>query len=254
MLNKEESYIIGFFQADGTLYEQDRNRGRLSVELSKKDEDILYKINNIVLEYSSIKDRVRDTNFKENYESSILSIYDINFRNKLKKYIPVGKKDDKIKFPTDVVDVDYIRGLIDGDGSVGFTSKGFPFVSFVTSSEHIARGYENFIYNNTGKLKKNNPNARDGVYNIMVTKEDAQKLVSVLYYKGCLSLDRKHNSAMEVLKWERPEDMVQRGPTKKWDSYQDEYILNNSIEMSMEHLNRSKQSIKTRLWRLRKSK
>jgi LAGLIDADG-like domain len=41
---------------------------------------------------------------------------------------------------------DYLRGLVDADGSVGITSLGLPFVSFTTASEDLrgiaARAYE----------------------------------------------------------------------------------------------------------------
>ena len=36
------SYLYGFLQADGNLYEQSRNRGKLSIEISKRDENIIY--------------------------------------------------------------------------------------------------------------------------------------------------------------------------------------------------------------------
>ena len=45
-----------------------------------------------------------------------------------------------------------------------------------------------------------------------------------------------------------------RTTQREWTSDQDEFITEHSIEESMEHFKRSKQSIKTRLWRLKKDK
>ena len=39
-------------------------------------------------------------------------------------------------------------------------------------------------------------------------------------------------------------------PGKKWDKYQDEFILSHSLLESVDYLNRSEKSIKIRRWRL----
>lgn len=95
--------------------------------------------------------------------------------------------------------IDYFRGLIDGDGSLGLTSQGFPFLSLVTSSSHIAIEYLELIKQVTGKVKNSNRNTRDNIYNIVVYKEDAQLIVRHLYYTDCLALSRKLIKASEVL-------------------------------------------------------
>lgn len=40
---------------------------------------------------------------------------------------------------------------------------------------------------------------------------------------------------------------------RDWTPDQDEFILEHSLEMSMEYLKRSKSSVQTRLWRLNKN-
>ena len=40
----------------------------------------------------------------------------------------------------------YLRGVLDGDGSVGFTRTGAPFVSLVTASEPMARFFEDQVW------------------------------------------------------------------------------------------------------------
>ena len=84
----------------------------------------------------------------------------------------------------------------------------------------------------------------------MLNKEDAQKLCDYLYTDASLYLNRKYEKAMEVLKWIRPDNMKKISTRKKWDSVQDEYILTHTIEESMKHLDRTKKSIQTRLYRL----
>ena len=74
------------------------------------------------------------------------------------------------------------------------------------------------------------------------------------YYEKCLNLKRKYNTAQEILKWVRPVGMKIRPAIIKWDIKQDEYIFNHSIEESMVYLNRTKQSIQNRMWRLKNNK
>jgi len=77
----------------------------------------------------------------------MLTVYDLNFRNALIKLDMVyGRKSYSINLPkSELSEKDYFRGVIDGDGSLGLTSNGYPFVSLVTSSEAFAEAYLNFF-------------------------------------------------------------------------------------------------------------
>lgn len=205
-MDENFSYLFGLFQADGNLYEQSRNRGRLSLEILKRDEQIILILMKQIEFNSFVSYRSRTTNFGFG-EYVKLSIYDRSFREKMKSLgFPVGKKDELIAPPIgeSFEERDYIRGIIDGDGSLGLTGNGFPFISLVTKSEAIKEYYINYIYRITNKMKNISRNKRDNVYNIMVNKEDAQKIVSDIYYDNCICLERKRNKSKEVLNWIRP--------------------------------------------------
>jgi len=246
-------YMIGLFQADGHLRESSRNRGYLSLEISSRDRTILEKIAEIVPLNTPISDRIRDTNFSEGYESSEIRIFDMNFRRQLvENGMIVGKKSDTISVPENVGHpVDYWRGWIDGDGSLGLTGGGYPFISLITKSESIKSAYCDFLHDQLGVTKQVQRNSRDNCYNLMITREHAQFFISVLYYPECLCLDRKRQSATETLKWERPEGMRRSANNSRWTSEQDAIILNIPIEESCRLLGRSEKSVKTRLWRLK---
>jgi hypothetical protein len=249
------AYLFGFAQTDGHLYEQSRNRGKLSIEISKQDEEILESFKRYLPFNSSIRRRVRTTNFGKNYESVVWTICDKRFRDCLKDWgFPVGKKSEIIKTPcASYSQNDYFRGLIDGDGSLGLTANGFPFVSFITSSPVIVSEYLDFIKRVAGKSKTSLPNKRDKIHNIAIYKEDAQELVRQIYYKNCLALPRKLRKAEEVLAWQRPLTMKRILNKKFWTVEVDIFICANSIEISMKMLERSRCSIEMRLWRLKKS-
>jgi hypothetical protein len=64
----------------------------------------------------------------------------------------------------------------------------------------------------TGAKRTLKRNARDGIYNVLYTKENAQELAAHLYYPGCLSLERKRLAAASLEAWVRPAEMERRPP------------------------------------------
>lgn len=249
--NETLSYLIGFLHADGHLYETTRNRGKISIELSYRDKDILIKFNEIFKERGKIRDRVRDTNFKKNYKSSILEIHYKDIRDYLKSFgLIAGKKGDKAYIPESINTKHYLRGYLDGNGSLGYTSANFPFLSVTTPSKLLKNSFCDFIYDITGKRKDINPNKRDRIYNVGVYKEDAQKIASSLYKNSEIHLDRKHKSYLEIMEWVRPKNMIIKNK-KAWTQNEDGFIKTHTLNESIEKLGRSKSSIKTRKWRLK---
>lgn len=252
----EHSYFYGFAQADGSLYETTRNRGKLAIELNERDESLLLEFQNIFPVKSQISKRTRNTNFKDNYTSTIFTIHNLEFREELKMLgFPNKSKSSIISPPKcEYSEIDYIRGIIDGDGSLGLIGDGFPFLSLVTVSDKLANYYNNFLTKLIGKNKNINKNERDNAYNIMITKEDSQIITSKLYYNNCLCLSRKMEKAREVISWIRPNNMKKAPLRKRWTDTEDNIILNNDIITSVKLTNRTEQSIKMRLWRLSNKK
>jgi len=254
---EHKSYIIGFLQGDGSHCEQPRNRGKIQIEISKVDEDILDKIE---LDLKSIahigrRERERDTNFKNNYISSALSICNLDLRQQLKQFIPVGKKASIVKPPVEIEYFDkysYIRGLTDADGSLGITSLVKPFWSLCTSSEYV----KDFILADIKTVlnfeKRLNRNRRDNVYNIVLFNEDAVEYTRLLYKNNTMCLKRKYQEFLKIQNWERSVPK-RSGRQKTWLSYEDKIIINKSISLKEKSLllNRTSSSIKTRLWRLK---
>lgn len=192
----ELAYMFGFLQADGHLYSNTRNRGRLSLELKVQDAWLVEQFARLVPFYSSIRTRTRRTNFSEIYSSVIWTVHDRSFREALiAKGLPQGKKSDIISIPDgEFAQVDYYRGIVDADGSLGITAQGIPFVSLMTVSE-----------------------------------------------------------PSEIASWQRPAGR-RKYTLREWDREQDEFILSHSVEEAERYLERTSQSIKMRLWRLRGKK
>lgn len=246
------SYIIGFLQGDGTLSGSPDGKGKMSVELSERDRDILDLLEQVLPFEVHRGERTRDTNFKADARSVVLYVCDMDSRKLLcERGLPYGQKSDVIAPPPgEYSRVDYIRGLVDADGSVGFTTKGLPFLSLTLSSDAVRDEFVSFISDITGLEKKSSRNARDGVYNIAVFKEDAQAVAATLYTEGCLSLARKHDAAREIQQWSRPAEMRKQYRAKRWTAEDDEVVLNHSTSEAAELLGRTVKSVNVRRWRL----
>jgi hypothetical protein len=225
----------------------------LSVEIGKRDEELLIELQKRLPFNSTISERVRRTNFSDEYVSVVWKVYDKRFRDFLESSgLPSGRKSKIVFSPVGGYSkIDYFRGLIDGDGSLGLTAKGFPFLSFVTASFEIAGEYLGFLKSITNKEKTTTANRRDNVFNIAVYKEDAQKVAQVLYYQNCLALPRKLEKAKVILSWQRPSTMKTVENRKRWTEIEDDFILSNSIKDAMKKLDRSRSSVEMRLWRLK---
>ncbi len=145
-------------------------------------------------------------------------------------------------------EIDYFRGIIDADGLLGITGRGFPFVSLVTASADMAMHFAAFVLEKTDCSLTPKPNRRDNIYNLIVFKEAAQTLARILYPRNCLALPRKSVKAIEMQAWQRPANM-RIMHSRRWNNKEDTYILSHSVEESASHLNRTAKSIKMRLWR-----
>ena len=120
-MNSIESYIYGLLITDGNLSLSTRNRGRVILEISEKDEDIIDKLLTLIPN-SHKRFRTRNTNFKKGYKCVIFVNYRKEFRDKLIcEGFPIENKTINADVPiTSYGEPAFWRGVIDGDGSIGW--------------------------------------------------------------------------------------------------------------------------------------
>lgn len=248
------SYMYGFLLADGHLRDGSGQKGSLCISIAARDRYILEQFQSLVPCYSSIREATRSTNFVVDYESVAWQVSNLGFRNLLKLWgMPSGRKKSIVQAPMmPFSTVDFYRGFIDGDGSVGFTGAGLPFVSLVIVSDALLDGYLAFLKNITGKERSVMRSKRDNVYNVMVMREDACLLVNALYYKGCLALPRKMDMADAIRKWCRPIDMKIKPKGRPWTDADNAYVLEHSLSESMIKLGRTFNAVNIRRHKLRR--
>ena len=253
----EYAYMFGFLQADGHLYQGTGRKGRLSLEINARDIDLLRAFQKLTPYNSSITQRTRSTNFAAIHTSAVWSVCSLEARTVLNDLgLPYGRKAETIAPPLgDFTHRDYLRGVIDADGSVGFTSKGFPFVSLTTASTTIGQDLCDYVQEVTGVQRTVKRNTRDGIYNVLIAMEAGQRLAADLYYPGCLALARKQAAADSLAAWIRPAGMRSAYTARRWTAAEDRILLKlNSPTAAAEVLDRTPQSCNLRMWRLRSGK
>lgn len=253
----DHAYFFGLFQTDGHLSAQTRNRGRAAIELSSQDDAVLRALPALFPGVTChLSTRTRTTNFAANHTSTTWSVHARAMREELAALgVPVGRKSASVGPPTaPFCTRGYVRGLVDGDGSVGFTGSGAPFVSFVTASPQLATYFCAVIEQVTGVVRRVRPNARDGVHNPMVTNDPAAALAGWLYPPGCLAIPRKSAAAEAVAQWSRPVGMRARPRSvRRWDADQDQVVRLLTDADAARALDRTERSVQMRRWRLRRT-
>ncbi|ANJ08817.1 hypothetical protein GCM10010220_40490 [Streptomyces parvulus] len=250
----EYAYMFGFLQADGHLSQSAGQKGRLTTEISVRDVDLLRQFQKLTPFYSSVTERIRSTNFAGTSHTAVWSLYSLEARTLLNKLgLPYGRKSQSISPPRgEFASRDYLRGVVDADGSVGYTGKGFPFVSLTTASTAIGHYLCDYGKQVAGVQRTIKRNGRDGIYNVLYAMEAAQRLAADLYYPGCLSLKRKHAAADSLAAWVRPARMRSAHTRRRWTATEDRILLKlNSPTGAAEALGRTPQSCNLRMWRLR---
>ncbi len=250
------AYFFGFAQTDGCLYAGRGQKGRFSIELSVRDESVLHSFAALFDVYSRVSYRERRTNFGP-HRSAVWSVSDLAFRRELVDLgLPSGRKAGTVAPPACPVSLpDYARGLLDGDGSVGFTRTGLPFVSFVTASRPLAEFFCAQALAVAGVHRTIGRNTRDGVFNPMVAGDPAAPFAAWLYPDGCLALERKQEAAARVAAWTRPAGMRARPAfgARRWTAAEDADVFIGSIREAAGRLGRSEKSVTIRRVRLRKA-
>jgi hypothetical protein len=86
--------------------------------------------------------------------------------------------------------------------------------------------------------------------NVMIARDPAATFAHWLYEDACIALERKREVALTIANWERPAGMRARSNPRRWTPAEDAVVLRMSIKDAAEALERTKQSVNLRRWRL----
>lgn len=139
------AWILGIYSADGYLPKKENGSGnRIVLSLAKKDEEILYRIAK-ELEYEGpIKQYLASDHI---HEFSSLAFTSKILRQQFEKYGIVNNKTftlNKLPELPDEYMIDYIRGYVDGDGTI-FEHHGSPRISITSACKPFLEEMQKYI-------------------------------------------------------------------------------------------------------------
>ena len=253
LVEEEFAYAFGLLLADGSISRCKGKKGRVTLEINERDSDIIYYMANVLKDYRpKINRRTKTTNFKENNKLIRLALSNTQLVNEIEECgLPSGKKSKTCGLPTCNYNVKGLfRGFVDGDGSLGITSQGVPFISVVTASEDMKEAFLDLSQNLFGYRKKTSRNKRDDVYNIIWTREEAVELANFLYQGSegkCIK--RKYAKYVEIMAWVRTKPKA--SPRIVWTPEMDDIITSHRECEAMKLLGLSQHIVQYRRKKLK---
>lgn len=200
----EKAYFLGILYADGN-----NCQNKIRLVLTDSDKSLLEKLSNLIyIEHRPLiiqKGRTNSVNGKphQTKNSYVLSISNKNIQINLEKYGVIKNKTNKITFPfflpQDLLS-HFLRGYIDGDGSVCFKKDGQSSVSFV-GTEQFCQSTKNLIKSildidsTVCHAKKDSKMKQFILHGNIVCK----KFLDWLYSNQTICLQRKYNKYLEIL-------------------------------------------------------
>lgn len=175
-----KAYTLGFIAADGG---RDRNWG-IKISLHPRDVDILEKI------AAEMRCDYRPARV-ESGKRVKLGLYDIDMVSDLERYGIVERKTRTIEFAKNVpahLVIHYMRGVFDGDGTVGLRA-----VRMVTGSEAFYAGLMRWFESTYGSVPWSQ--CEGGTkWRIVFSWVKHRQFIDDMYKDAVISLDRKRNN------------------------------------------------------------
>lgn len=208
------AYILGFILADGCIirgtYKGYSDSLKFGVQLS--DIDILEKIKKELKaehKLSITKNAVHFCITSQELVNSLKKL-GVTYHKSLNENIPMVPK-QYIR--------DFIRGIVDGDGSIGIDDKGKPSVG-VSGGKTVLTFIRDYffktmqLYSKVGQ-RSYSEQQQNFLYEIRYRSNTALKIISYLYNNACLYLDRKYTLARRCSELK----IAERRNFHRWSTY-----------------------------------
>lgn len=197
-----EAYLFGIIFTDGSI---NKANTTISLMVSNSDkewlDDISYKLN--------IPSRI------DNRGYPYFNLNSIEVGLTLQS---LGIDNEKTKNPKNIIipnnEIDFLRGLIDGDGSICIDDKNYPTIYFGNTNKFIVEWVANKFKATGAKAKVHllnekpwNNNAKRPYklpfYEVKCSGSYAKKILEQIYYDGCFAIPRKIVKANEGKLWQK---------------------------------------------------
>jgi hypothetical protein len=200
------AYFLGFILADGYIH-YGKSKW-LSIHLAEKDLCILQKFKELIQYEGPIKKQKSRNCIIGNHVAHATNSYDIRINNAkiildlIDKGISKENKTFEAKFPQNIPDdmmCHFIRGLIDGDGSIIFRSyrqRSKALSIEIYGTEDIVRGVRDHVNVDCSDIKLYN-RSWDHYWMFQVSGKRAKEIADWLYKDATIFLPRKYEKYKE---------------------------------------------------------
>lgn len=197
-VNESSAYWIGFIMADGCVCKHKFfTRPTLQIHLSGVDYDHLEKFRNFLCTDKPVGLYEYKYKDKNKYNTCVFQINSKELCDDLNKYGVTQRKSKRAFVIGLNNNKDFWRGMIDGDGSVGFTYAGLPYI-YLCGNKEILYQYLSFVSilipNTEFNIYKNN-----SIYASRISGNKAVTIINTLYNNCSIALDRKQETADYII-------------------------------------------------------
>lgn len=199
--NENKAYLLGLLFADGSVVPNKDRETAISLQLLREDSNLLELFRQEINAKSPIQNNIDGT--------CSFSIRSNKLAKDLNEYNIISNKTYNIhSLPRNIPNKyykDFLRGYIDGDGSLYFTKENNSFHLSLTSHYiDLVEDYIKIIYNllQTPERSKNRkPTFYNNVAKFTLNGFEAYKLAKLLYSEATIYCNRKYNKFLEAKKF-----------------------------------------------------
>ena len=197
---ENKTYFLGYIMADGNIYRYEDGRLQFSIKLKSTDKDIIYKFAERI-KFDKDKIIFRSSKRKNTITNSVeIKTYNTVFCENLIKHGINPRKSGNEKIPNTIpknLIKHFIRGFVDGDGSLSCNKKKTVF-NVCSTSEDIISAIQK-IFELDANIKINKYYTKN-IYTLQSAKRKTVYLLcKYLYENSEIYLDRKYNIAMNII-------------------------------------------------------
>lgn len=202
-----KAYLLGLIFTDGSVTEEKERQNQLRLELKASDVDLLEKYRTELgitskLTYSK---RGKSESFLSTVRSDKI-VKDLNKYGIVKNKTYVTKHLPEI---SPLFEKDFLRGLIDGDGSI-YPNQNYYRINFTSYSKEICEDFIQLCEKVSKIPIKTHPSKNGNSYRVtLVQKELVKKLITSCYKDAEMYLSRKYIIATNIFENKNEEDIVQ---------------------------------------------
>lgn len=204
--DEHKAYWLGFIYADGYITSTE---DKIGISLSENDKEHLNKFKTDIQFSGPINTyKIGETGYNDKTVYSRIMVTSKKMKNDLKRLGVSEHKTDILKFPSsDQIPYkylnDFIRGYIDGDGSITHSSRQksgtWNYCIKIVGTLDMIENIQKFLNTNL-KLEQRYPDRNKNNYQITIGgNQQVKKILDTLYSNATIFLDRKYNRYKQLL-------------------------------------------------------